>query len=130
MENLIKISCTKCIGYDTKLEHLFGTASQTKGITELRPLQIHLSFSQSFNTILFLIMHQVAFRKLCSIRSPLFLMPYILDSDIISPSYSAKYLCVLFQSDMSLDKHISSCFVQLRDFCRICLLITETAAIQ
>jgi hypothetical protein len=56
-----------------------------------------------------------------------------LDSSIISPSYSAKNLGVLFQSDMSLDNHISSiiksCFVQLRDFRRIRPLISKTAAI-
>ena len=55
------------------------------------------------------------------------------DSDIISPSYSAKNLRVLFQSDMSLDIHISSisksCFMQLRDFCHIRLLISKIAAI-
>ena len=56
-----------------------------------------------------------------------------LDADIISPSYSAKNLGVLFQSDTSLDNHISSiiksCFVQLRDFGYICSLISKTAAI-
>ena len=59
-----------------------------------------------------------------------------LDSDIISPSYSAKNLGVLFQSDMLLDNLIStiiqSCFVQLRDFRdfrRIRPLISKTAAI-
>ena len=56
-----------------------------------------------------------------------------LDSDVISSGYSAKNLGVLFQSDMSLDDHISSiiesCFVQLRDFRRICPLISKTVAI-
>ena len=56
-----------------------------------------------------------------------------LDLDIISSSYSAKNLGVLFRSEMSLDNHIlpiiKSCFVQLRDFCCICLLISKTAAI-
>ena len=56
-----------------------------------------------------------------------------LDSDIIPPSYSAKNLGVLFQSDLSLDNHISSiiksCFVQLGDFRRIRPLIYKTAAI-
>ena len=45
----------------------------------------------------------------------------------------AKNLGVLFQSDMSLDNHISSiiksCFVQLCDFFRIRQLISKTAAI-
>ena len=57
-----------------------------------------------------------------------------LDSDIISLSFSAKNLGVLFKSDMSLDNHISSitksCFMQLRNFCRICPLISKTAAIK
>ena len=52
-------------------------------------------------------------------------------SDIISPCYSAKNVGVL--SNMSLYNHIlsitKSCFVQLRDFCRIRLLISKTAAI-
>ena len=56
-----------------------------------------------------------------------------LDSDVISPSYSATNLDVLFQSDMSLNNHISSiikfCFVQLRDFRHIHPLISKTAAI-
>ena len=56
-----------------------------------------------------------------------------LDSDIISLSYSAKNLGVLFQSDMSLDNHISSIFkfyfVQLRDFRWIRSLISRTADI-
>ena len=56
-----------------------------------------------------------------------------LDSDVTSPSYSAKNLRVLFHSDMSLDNHISSvikfCFVQLRDFRHIRPLIYKTAAI-
>ena len=57
-----------------------------------------------------------------------------LDSDIISPSDSAKNLGVglIFQTDMSLDKHISpvvkSCFIQLRDFRRIRPFISKTAA--
>ena len=55
-----------------------------------------------------------------------------LDSDIIS-KLLCKNLCGLFQSDMSLDNHISSiiksCFVQLLDFHRIRLLISKTAAI-
>ena len=56
-----------------------------------------------------------------------------LDSDVICSGYSAKNLGVLFQSDMSLDDHISSiiesCFVQLRDFRHICPLISKTVAI-
>ena len=56
-----------------------------------------------------------------------------LDSNIISPSDSAKNLYVIFQTDMSLDKHVSfiikSCFLQLRDFRRIHPFITKTAAI-
>ena len=56
-----------------------------------------------------------------------------IDSNIISPTNSAKNLGVVFQSDMSMDKHISavvkSCFLQLRDFHLICPLISKTAAI-
>ena len=56
-----------------------------------------------------------------------------IDSNIISPTNSAKNLGVVFQSDMSMDKHISavvkSCFLQLRDFHRIRPLISKTAAI-
>ena len=52
---------------------------------------------------------------------------------MLSLSYSAKSLSVLFQSDMSLDSHISSiiksCFVQLHEFCCIRLSISKTAAI-
>ena len=44
-----------------------------------------------------------------------------------------KTLVLFFQSDMSMDKHISaevkSCFLQLRDFHRIRPLISKTAAI-
>ena len=51
----------------------------------------------------------------------------------ISLSDSAKNLSVIFQTDMSMDKHISSivkfCFLQLRDFCRICPFISKIAAI-
>ena len=56
-----------------------------------------------------------------------------IDSNIISPINSAKNLGVVFQSDMSIDKHISAVvklyFLQLRDFHRIRHLITKTAAI-
>ena len=56
-----------------------------------------------------------------------------LASDIISLSYSAKNLDILFQSEMSLNNHISfnnkSCFMQLHDFCGIHPLISKTAAI-
>ena len=56
-----------------------------------------------------------------------------LDSNIISSSFSAKNHCVLFQSDMLPDNHISSviksCFVQLHDFRRIRPLISKTVAI-
>ena len=56
-----------------------------------------------------------------------------IDFNIISPNNSAKNLGVVFQSDMSMDKHISaivkSCFLQLRDFHRICPLISKTTAI-
>ena len=56
-----------------------------------------------------------------------------LDSDIISPRYSSKNLGVLFQSDMSLDNHISSIIksylAQLRDFRRIRPLTLKTSAI-
>ena len=55
------------------------------------------------------------------------------DLDIILLSYSAENLGVLFQSDISLNNHISSIiksyFVQLRDFRRIRLLMFKTAAI-
>ena len=55
-----------------------------------------------------------------------------LDSNIISPSDSAKNLGVIFQTDMSPDKHVSSivksCFLQLRDFRRIHPFISITAA--
>ena len=56
-----------------------------------------------------------------------------LGSNTNSPSDSAKNLCVIFQTDMSMDKYISSivksCFLQLRDFRRICPFISKTAAI-
>ena len=55
-----------------------------------------------------------------------------LDS-IISPCDSAKNHGVIIQTDMSLDKHVSSivksCFLQLRDFRRIRPFISKTAAI-
>ena len=51
-----------------------------------------------------------------------------LDSNIISPCDSAKNLGVIFQTDMSLGKHVSSivklCFLQLHDFRRIRPLIS------
>ena len=57
----------------------------------------------------------------------------ILDSDIISPSYFAKNLRVLFQSDMLLDNHVSSALKSslklFRDFSCIRPLISKTAAI-
>ena len=47
-----------------------------------------------------------------------------IDSNIISPNNAAKNLGVIFQSDISMDKHISaivkSCYFKLRDFHRIC----------
>ena len=56
-----------------------------------------------------------------------------IDSNIISPNDSAKNLGVVFQSGMSMDKHISalvnSYFLQLRDFHRIIPLISKTATI-
>ena len=56
-----------------------------------------------------------------------------IDSNIISPNDSAKNLGVVFQSDTSMDKHISavvkSSFLQLRDFHRSRPLISKTAAI-
>ena len=56
-----------------------------------------------------------------------------IDSNIISPSNSAKNLGAVFQSDMSMYKRISavvkSCFLQLRDFHRIRPLFYKTAAI-
>ena len=56
-----------------------------------------------------------------------------IDFNIISPNDSAKHLGVVFQSDMSVDKHISAiikpCFLRLCDFHRIRLFISKTAAI-
>ena len=56
-----------------------------------------------------------------------------IDSNIIMASDSAKNLGVTFQSDMSMNEHISaivkSCFLQLRNFYRICPFISKTAAI-
>ena len=56
-----------------------------------------------------------------------------LGSNIIYPSNFAKNLGVIFHTDMFFDKHISSivksCFIQLRDFRRIRLFISKTAAI-
>ena len=56
-----------------------------------------------------------------------------IDSNIISTNDSAKNLAVVFQSDMSMDKHISaivkSCFLLLRDFHRIRPLISKTTVI-
>ena len=56
-----------------------------------------------------------------------------LGSTSISPNDNAKNFYVIFQTDMSTDKHISSivksCFLQLRDFCRILPFISKTAAI-
>ena len=56
-----------------------------------------------------------------------------IDSNIISLNNSAKNLGVVCQFNMSMDKHISaivkSCFLQLRDFHRICPLISNTMAI-
>ena len=50
----------------------------------------------------------------------------------ISPSESAKILGIIFQSTMSMDKHISSvvktCFLQLREFCHILSFILKSAA--
>ena len=55
------------------------------------------------------------------------------DANIILPNNFAKNLGVVFQSDMSMNKHISaivkSCFLQLRDFHHICPLILKTAVI-
>ena len=55
-----------------------------------------------------------------------------LGSNTISPSDSAKNLSA-FQTDMSMDKHISSiiksCFLQLCDFRHIRPFISKTAAI-
>ena len=56
-----------------------------------------------------------------------------LNLNTISPSECAKNLGVIFQSDMSMDKHISSvvktCFHQLREFCHIRSFIPKSAAI-
>ena len=52
-------------------------------------------------------------------------------SNTISPSDCAKNLGLIFQTDMSMDKHVSSivksCFLQLRDFRRICPFSSKTA---
>ena len=54
-----------------------------------------------------------------------------LDSNIIFPSDSAKNLGIIFQIDMSLDKHVSSivksCFLQLYEFQHIRPFISKTA---
>ena len=56
-----------------------------------------------------------------------------LDSNIISPDNSAKNLGEIFQTVMSLDKHVSSivksCFLLFRDFRRIRPFISKTASI-
>ena len=56
-----------------------------------------------------------------------------IDSNIITPNDSIKNLGVIFQSEMSMDKHISailkSCFLQLRNFYHICPFISKTAAL-
>ena len=56
-----------------------------------------------------------------------------LNLNTISPSECAKNLGVIFQSDMSMDKHISSvvktCFHQLREFRHIRSFIPKSAAI-
>ena len=56
-----------------------------------------------------------------------------IDSKVISHKDSAKSLGVIFQSDMSMDRHIpavvKSCFLQLRDFHRIRPFISKTATI-
>ena len=55
-----------------------------------------------------------------------------LGSNTISPSDSAKNLDVIFQTDMSTDKYISSivksCFIQFGDVRRIRPFISKTAA--
>ena len=56
-----------------------------------------------------------------------------IDSNIISPNNSAKNLGVVFQSDMSMDKHIcpivKSNFFKFRDFHRIRPLISKITTI-
>ena len=56
-----------------------------------------------------------------------------LNLNTISPSECAKNLGVIFQSDMFMDKHISSvvktCFHQLREFRHIRSFIPKSAAI-
>ena len=56
-----------------------------------------------------------------------------LDSDVISPSYSAKNsmfcLSLICHLIFIFSSIIKSCFVQIRDFRRICPLIAKTAAI-
>ena len=56
-----------------------------------------------------------------------------LSSNNIPPKDFPKNLDVTFQTDMSIDKHISSivkfCFFQLCGFHQICLFISKTAAI-
>ena len=56
-----------------------------------------------------------------------------LGSNIISPSDFVKNLCIIFQTDIFLDKHVAfivkSYFLQLCDFRRIRLFTSKTAAI-
>ena len=56
-----------------------------------------------------------------------------LNLNIISPSEFAKNLAIIFHSDMSIDKHISSvvktCFLQLCEFCHIRSFIPKSATI-
>ena len=58
---------------------------------------------------------------------------YVNDTQIYLSFSPAKSLGVIFQSDMSMDKHISaivkSCFLQLRNFHRIYSFISNTATI-
>ena len=56
-----------------------------------------------------------------------------IDTNIIMPNDLAKNLCVIFQSDVSMDNHmaaiVKSCFLQLRNFHRIRPFISKTATI-
>ena len=77
------------------------------------------------NTIEYLLFNPKHFNNLnCSVN---------IDSNIILSNNFAKNLGVVFQFDMSMDKHISdivkSCFLQFRYFYRIRPLISKTAAI-
>ena len=114
--------------------------------------QIYLSFSPEVTTVFSLIESCIRDIFPCMVANKLSVNPnkteYLLfnpknfnkpnysiniDSNIISPTNSAKNLGVVIQSGMSMDKHISavvtSCFLQLRDFHHIRPLTSKTVAI-